>query len=85
MGTVRYKINEQDGQEIVEELSQICPVIVTDIYTIEDNLHMNANGYKIWQKLLTPLLLSDEKPIANTNAGKVAGFKEDVRVLSKIY
>ena len=46
-----------------------------DIF-IEDNLHMNANGYKIWQKLLTPLLLSDEKPIANTNAGKVAGFKE---------
>jgi para-nitrobenzyl esterase len=46
-----------------------------DIF-IEDNLHMNANGYKIWQKLLAPLLLSDEKPIANTNAGKVAGFKE---------
>jgi para-nitrobenzyl esterase len=46
-----------------------------DIF-IEDNLHMNANGYKIWQKLMAPLLLSDEKPIANTNAGKVAGFKE---------
>ena len=46
-----------------------------DIF-IEDNLHMNANGYKIWQKLMAPLLLPDEKPIANTNAGKVAGFKE---------
>ena len=46
-----------------------------DIF-IEDNLHMNANGYAIWQKLMAPLLLSDEKPIANTNAGKVAGFKE---------
>ena len=43
---------------------------------ISDNLHMNANGYKIWQKLITPLLLKGEKPVVNTNAGKVAGFKE---------
>lgn len=43
---------------------------------IADNLHMNANGYKIWQKLIAPLLLSSEKPVVNTNAGKVAGFKE---------
>ena len=43
---------------------------------ISDNLHMNANGYKIWQKLISPLLLPGEKPVVNTNAGKVAGFKE---------
>jgi para-nitrobenzyl esterase len=43
---------------------------------IADNLHMNANGYKIWQKLISPLLLPGEKPVVNTNAGKVAGFKE---------
>ncbi|MFM1841139.1 MAG: hypothetical protein RIR47_1188 [Bacteroidota bacterium] len=46
-----------------------------DIF-IEDKLHMNANGYKIWQKLIAPLLISTDKPTANTNAGKVAGFKE---------
>ena len=46
-----------------------------DIF-IDDKLHMNANGYAIWQKLIAPLLLSNEKPIANTNTGKVAGFKE---------
>lgn len=46
-----------------------------DIF-IADKLHMNANGYKIWQKLITPLLLKGEKPVVNTNAGKVAGFKE---------
>jgi para-nitrobenzyl esterase len=46
-----------------------------DIF-ISDKLHMNANGYKIWQKLIAPLLISTDKPTANTNAGKVAGFKE---------
>ncbi|MFM7857042.1 MAG: ABC transporter substrate-binding protein, partial [Flammeovirgaceae bacterium] len=29
---------EENTKEIVEELSQICPVWVTDILTIEDNL-----------------------------------------------
>ena len=43
---------------------------------ISDNLHMNANGYKIWQKLMAPLLLQGEKPVANTLSGKVAGYKE---------
>lgn len=43
---------------------------------ITDNLHMNANGYKIWQKLIAPLLLNSEKPIVSTNAGKLAGYKE---------
>ena len=31
---------EENTKEIVEELSQICPVWVTDILTIEDNLQM---------------------------------------------
>lgn len=43
---------------------------------ISDNLHMNANGYKIWQKLIAPVLLKNEKPIVNTISGKVAGYKE---------
>jgi para-nitrobenzyl esterase len=55
-----------------------------DIF-IEDKLHMNANGYKIWQKLMTPLMLSTDKPVATTNAGKVAGFKEgDINVFKGI-
>jgi len=43
---------------------------------ISDNLHMNANGYKIWQKLIAPLLLSGDKPVVTTISGKVAGYKE---------
>lgn len=57
---------------------------LNDIF-IADKLHMNAKGYSIWQKLIAPLLLQGEKPVLNTHSGKVAGFKEDVRVLSKIY
>jgi lysophospholipase L1-like esterase len=30
--------------------------IMTDIF-LEDNLHMNAKGYAIWQKAITPFLL----------------------------
>jgi lysophospholipase L1-like esterase len=30
---------------------------MTDIF-LEDNLHMNAKGYAIWQKLLAPYLLN---------------------------
>lgn len=48
---------------------------LNDIY-IEDKLHMNAKGYTIWQKLISPLLLNTTKPIAITNAGKVAGYKD---------
>ena len=48
---------------------------LNDIY-IEDKLHMNAKGYTIWQKLISPLLLNTNKPIAITNAGKVAGYKD---------
>lgn len=48
---------------------------LNDIF-IADKLHMNAKGYSIWQKLIAPLLLQGEKPVVNTNAGKVAGFKE---------
>ena len=46
-----------------------------DIY-IADKLHMNANGYAIWQKLMAPLLLNSTKPIVQTNVGKVAGYKD---------
>lgn len=31
---------------------------LTDIF-IEDNLHMNAKGYTIWQKIIEPYLLKD--------------------------
>lgn len=34
---------EENTQEIVEELSKICPVWVTDIVTLEDNLKMIAD------------------------------------------
>jgi iron complex transport system substrate-binding protein len=41
---------EENTKEIVEELSKICPVIVTDIYTIEDNLQMILDFGKLFSK-----------------------------------
>ena len=41
---------EENTKEIVEELSQICPVIVTDICTIEDNLQMILDFGKLFNK-----------------------------------
>jgi len=35
---------EENTKEIVEELSKICPVWVTNIITIEDNLQMIISG-----------------------------------------
>ena len=32
----------------------------TNIYK-EDNLHMNAEGYKLWTSVLRPYLLKEEK------------------------
>ncbi|MFC4740958.1 ABC transporter substrate-binding protein [Flavobacterium ponti] len=41
---------EENTKEIVEELSQICPVIVTDICSIEDNLQMILDFGKLFGK-----------------------------------
>lgn len=41
---------EENTKEIVEELRSICPVWVTDIYTIEDNLTMIANFGLLFDK-----------------------------------
>ena len=41
---------EENTKEIVEELSQICPVWVTDILTIEDNLQMIQDFSQLFNK-----------------------------------
>lgn len=41
---------EENTKEIVEELSQICPVIVTDICSIEDNLQMILDFGKLFNR-----------------------------------
>lgn len=41
---------EENTKEIVEELSEICPVWVTDIYTIEDNNKMIQDFGEIFNK-----------------------------------
>jgi len=41
---------EENTKEIVDELSKICPVIVTDIYSIEDNLQMVLDFGKLFSK-----------------------------------
>ena len=41
---------EENTKEIVEELRQICPVWVTNIYSIEDNNHMIRDFGEIFNK-----------------------------------
>lgn len=41
---------EENTLEIVSELSKICPVWVTDIYTIEDNFHMISDFGLLFDK-----------------------------------
>ncbi|MCA6423644.1 MAG: ABC transporter substrate-binding protein [Flavobacterium sp.] len=41
---------EENTKEIVEELSKICPVWVTDIMTLEDNLKMIENFGQLFNK-----------------------------------
>ncbi|MBN8567334.1 MAG: ABC transporter substrate-binding protein [Flavobacteriales bacterium] len=41
---------EENTKEIVEELSKICPVWVTNIVTIDDNLQMIADFGKLFNK-----------------------------------
>lgn len=41
---------EENTKEIVEELSQICPVLVTNIVTIEDNFQMISDFGKLFNK-----------------------------------
>ena len=41
---------EENTKEIVEQLSAICPVWVTDIYTIEDNLKMIQGFGELFNK-----------------------------------
>lgn len=39
---------EENTKEIVEELSQLCPVWVTELYTIEDNIQMISDFGKLF-------------------------------------
>jgi iron complex transport system substrate-binding protein len=41
---------EENTKEIVDELSQVCPVWVTDIITIEDNFQMISDFGKLFNK-----------------------------------
>lgn len=41
---------EENTKEIVEELSHLCPIVVTEIYTIEDNLQMLLDFGKLFNK-----------------------------------
>ena len=33
---------------------------IKDIF-VEDNLHMNEKGYKIWQRIIKPYLITNKK------------------------
>ena len=48
--------------------------VFKDIF-VGDNLHMNAKGYAIWQKIIAPTIL--HSPIVMTASGKVEGAIHD--------
>lgn len=60
---------EENTIEIVSELSKICPVWVTDIYTIEDNFKMIQDFGALFDKKNEAQKLTDEIKL------KVADFK----------
>ena len=58
--------------------------VIKDIF-VADSLHMNAKGYTIWQKVLTPTMIKTKSPIVQTKWGKIAGYKEgDINVFKGI-
>ena len=74
---------EENTKEIVEELSKICPVWVTDIITIEDNLKMISDFGILFNKRIEAhkwidkinFALTDFKQfISNKSSQKVAYF-----------
>jgi len=48
--------------------------VFKDIF-VGDNLHMNAKGYAIWQKIIAPTIL--RSPVVQTASGKVEGAVHD--------
>lgn len=60
---------EENTLEIVSELSKICPVWVTDIYTIEDNFKMIQDFGALFDKKKEAQKLTDEIKL------KLADFK----------
>ena len=68
---------EENTKEIVEKLSKICPVWVTDIITIEDNLKMISDFGILFNKRTEA-----QKWIDKTNFA-LADFKQFVRNKSR--
>jgi ABC-type Fe3+-hydroxamate transport system substrate-binding protein len=58
---------EENTKEIVEELAKICPVWVTDIITIEDNLQMISDFGKLFNKRTEAQKITDKINYARTN------------------
>ena len=56
---------EENTKEIVEELSKICPVIVTDLKTIEDNLEMIVAFGKLFNKRIEAQKWTDKIDFAH--------------------
>lgn len=58
---------EENTKEIVEQLAQICPVWVTDIITIEDNLQMIHDFGQLFNKRIEAQKWKDKISFANQN------------------
>ena len=50
------KQNKTNSIDVFHKMFNTDGTIINDIF-IEDNLHMNAKGYAIWQKIIAPYLL----------------------------
>lgn len=73
---------EENTQEIVEELRKICPVWVTDIFTIEDNFQMIRDFGQLFDKRTEARKWNDKLAFA------LSGFKnfiEEVPVRKVAY
>ena len=42
--------------DVYSKMFDLNGIVMKDIF-IKDNLHMNAKGYAIWQKIIAPYLL----------------------------
>ncbi|PKB15647.1 ABC transporter substrate-binding protein [Flavobacterium sp. 5] len=58
---------EENTQEIVDELRKVCPVWVTDIFTIEDNFQMIADFGQLFNRRIEARKWNDKLAFALSN------------------
>lgn len=73
---------EENTKEIVEKLSEICPVWVTDIFTIEDNFQMISDFGQLFNRRIEARKWNDKLAFALSNFKQ---FIEDKPTIKTAY